>query len=126
MRYPLASLWIATFLAAAILIVSGYHRAPDMLALRLSLVGSPILLPLLVAAAGGRYTAQLWSIVLAILSIGWGYVLYAASIAGPTDGPSFAIVIGWLSSAISTIVAVLGVAAVWLPRVMRRDSRAAG
>ncbi len=123
MRYPLASLWIAAFLTAAIVIVSGYHRAPDMLALRLSLVGSPILLPLLIASAGGRYTGTIWSAVLAILSMGWGYVLYAAVVAGPGDGPSFAIVIGWLASAISTAVAVLGVASVWLLGVLRRNDR---
>ncbi len=123
MRYPLASLWIAAFLTAAVLIVSGYHRAPDMLALRLSLVGSPILLPLLIASAGGRYTGTIWSAVLAILSIGWGYVLYAAVVTRLGDGPSFAIVIGWLASAISTAVAVLGVVSVWLLRVLRRNDR---
>ncbi len=108
----LAASAVVTSAATAFVIVAcGYYESVGLLVTQVALIGGPILVPLVVSALASRNRPKLWWSTAAILALGWGFVVYCDAAPSRSVDANFAIIAGWLASAVALALAVIGVIA---------------
>lgn len=116
-QYLLASFAIAVIVACALVFGMGYYESAGLAVDQFAFIVLPIFLPLAVLTGGGRVRGIGIAVVAAILTVGWGSMVYIDLTADPGGGATFAVLAGWGASALALVVAALfAIVARFLPR----------
>ena len=104
-RHLIASAAFAFLLAVTVIVMAGYYESPLLLIAQLLLIAGPTFAAFLPLPRVGQTAIVSWLVIAAVLIAGWGYVVYIDTRPYQGGGASFALLFGWFTCVIGTLLA---------------------
>ena len=101
----IASAAFASVVAVTVIALAGYYESPSLLIGQLILLAGPTFTAFLPLPKVGRTAVISWLVISALLIAGWGYVVYIDTRPYQGGGASFALLFGWFTCVIGTVLA---------------------
>ena len=105
-RHLIASVAFAILVAVTVIVAAGYYESPLLLVTQLLFIAGPTLGAFLPLPKLGRAAVIAWLVIAALLIAGWGYVVYVDTRPYKGGGASLALLFGWFTCMIATLLAL--------------------